>query len=49
MVTGDAPMHLRRCLQVVLGCSEALWEQVHKAHPNMQREAFDFLLKDFEL
>lgn len=45
----DAAMHLRRSLQVVLGCTEALWEQVKKAHPAMSRDYFDYILRDFEL
>lgn len=47
--TRDAPMHLRRVLQVVLGCAEALWTQVKSSYPNMPRDCFDILLRDFEL
>jgi hypothetical protein len=47
--TREAAMHLRRCLQVVLGCREALWEQVKKTYPVMPREYFNYILHDFEL
>ncbi|CCA70775.1 hypothetical protein PIIN_04710 [Serendipita indica DSM 11827] len=48
-VTKDAGMHLRQCMQVVLGCEQALWEQVHKMHPAMTWDTFKQLLRDFEL
>jgi hypothetical protein len=47
--TREAAMHLRRTLQVVLGCQEALWEQVKKTYPTMPREYFNYILHDFEL
>jgi hypothetical protein len=47
--TRDSSMHLRRVLQVVLGCAEALWPHVKSRYPDMPRDCFDFLLRDFEL
>ncbi|KAG9053357.1 hypothetical protein FS842_008311 [Serendipita sp. 407] len=47
--TKDAGMHLRQSMQVVLGCAEALWEQATRMYPNMRRDDFDRLLRDFEL
>lgn len=49
LTTRDSAMHLRRVLQVVLGCAEALWAQVKTRHPSMPRYCFDILLRDFEL